>query len=266
MIDIASLSETPADRAVRRRRIALALATLWVIGLAGCGGHVLPEIHSDGDRLATARQLVERRDYTDAVTLLKSTIDAGAGSARVDEAIVLLGTCYLKQREWVLAAEQFERIARDYPESDSSGTAAFQLGEAYFGQSRKQDFDQEHTHRAIDQWSSYLRGHPGHWQNAEAERRIMEARTRLAHKLLGTADLYRKLGLLEPARIYYRRVIDEHGDTSWRPHAELGLALLDARQWRRDEAIARLAEIEQQYPQLPVAQRAARERKRLERK
>ena len=236
-------------------------ALLW-----GCGGHVLPEIHSDADRFTTARRLYDQGDYGDAVTLLKPYIDSAAGTAQVDQAIYLLGTCYLKQKEWALAADQFERIGRDYPESDSSASAAFRLGEAYFGQSRNADFDQDFTHRALDQWESYLRDNPGHWLNIEAQRRVMDARTRLARKLLHTGDLYLKLRLLEPARVYYRRVVDEHGDTAERPYADMGLALLDAHQGKRAEAVAQLREIETQYARLPIASKAAQERRRLERK
>lgn len=255
----------PAGSA-RRRGLAWALA-MGVVALAwGCGGHVMPEIHSDTDRLAAARRFYERRAYIDAVELLKSYIDSAQGSARVDEAIYLLGACYLKQREWALAVDQFDRIARDYPESDSSGSAAFQLGEAYFGQSRKADFDQEYTHRALEQWERYLRGYPGHWLNAEAERKVLDARLRLAEKLIGTGDLYVKLGFLEPARVYYRKVIADYGDTSFRPWAELGEARVDAKEGKRAEAIAGLREIESRYSHLPVAKEAARTRHRLERK
>ena len=258
---------TPSNaRATRRAPGGLGLLVLVCAAFWGCGGHVLPEIHSEADRFATARRLYERGDYGDAVTLLKPYIDAAAGTAQVDEAIYLLGACYLGQKEWALAADQFERIARDYPESDSSGSAAFRLGEAYFGQSRQADFDQDFTRRALEQWENYLRDHPGHWLNVEAGRKVMEARTRLARKLLHTGDLYLKLRFLEPARLYYRQVIDGYGETSARPYAELGLALLDAREGKRAEAIEQLRAVETQYARLPIAQKAARERARLERK
>lgn len=248
------------------RRGGLLFVMLLAAGPWGCGGHVLPEIHSEADRLATARRLYQQRDYGDAVLLLKPTLDAASGTAQVDEAIYLLGACYLGQREWALAAEQFERLARDYPESDSSGSAAFRLGEAYFGQSRQADFDQDFTRRALEQWEGYLRDHPDHWLNAEANRKILEARTRLARKLLHTADLYYKLRFNEPSRVYYRRVLDEYGETGARPYAEMGLALLDARAGKKDEAIAQLRSVETQFARMPVASKAARARARLERK
>lgn len=240
---------------------ALIAALAW-----GCGGHVLPEIHSEGERLPLARRLIAERDYSNAIELLKSYTASAGGSADVDEAIVLLGQCYVHIKDYPLATVEFERALRDYPESDSSGAAAFGLGEAYFGQARKPDFDQEYTIKALEQWQSYLRGHPGHWLNGEAEKRILEARTRLARKLNGTGDLYLKQRLFEPARIYFQRVMDEYGDTNAAGDAALGLAVAEAGLGRRDQAIATLRDIESRYAGQGLAEKAARERRRLERK
>jgi outer membrane protein assembly factor BamD len=232
--------------------------------LAGCGAHALPEIHSEADRLATARRLHAEGDDADAIELLKTYTTGASGAADVDEAIYLLGQCYLGIKDWTLAANEFERMLRDYPESDSSASASFRLGEAYYGQSRKEDFDQEFTLKALDQWMTYLRANPGHWLNDEAQRRVLQARSRLANKLLATGNLYVKLRVFEPARFYFRRIIEEYPDTSARQRAELGMAMVDAKEKKRDSAIAAFREIESRYPGQPVAAEAARERKRLE--
>ena len=87
---------------------------------------------------------------------------------------------------------------------------------------------------------------------------------RLGKKLVATGNLYLKLKLPAPARVYFQRAIDEYGDTEVLPRAQLGLALADARQGKRDQAVAALREIETQHPRLPVAKVAARERRRLE--
>ena len=233
--------------------------------LAGCGAGVLPAIHSEAERLALARQLLDKGEYVTATELLKSYIANNAGSADVDQAIYLLGVAHLRSKDWVSAASEFERLLRDYPESDSSAAARFALGEAHLGQSRPPDFDQEHTHRALSEWQRYLQDFPGHWQNDLARERVLACRTRLADKLIGTAELYLKLSLWKPARQYFEMVATDYRDTVWVPQAELGLAICDAREGKRDEAIARLHTIEGRYPGTKVAERALRERKRLER-
>jgi outer membrane assembly lipoprotein YfiO len=247
-------------------RFARPLAlTAGLVALAGCGASTIPRITSDADRLAVARDLHDHDHCAGAIELLQPYVASAAGTAQVDEAIYLLGSCYLKTKEWVLGQAEFERLLRDYPESDSAGSAAFGIGDALAGQSRPRDFDQEFTGKAIEQWERYLADHPGHWRNDEARRRVLEARTRLARKLIDTGDLYLKLKLPEPARVYYQKVVDEYGDTEARAEAEFGVAMAYAKMGRWVEAINRFREIESRYPGKEMAQRAAQERRRLER-
>ena len=241
-------------------------ASLALIALAGCGSHVLPTIHSERERLTLARERHDAGDCVVAIELLKNFVLNAAGTAQVDEAIYLLGDCYLRTREWALAAGEFERLLRDYPESDSSAAASFALGAAFYGQAGKADFDQEFTVKALDQWRAYLRDHPGDWRNAAAEKRVMEARTRLCTKLLRTGNLYLKLRLWEPARVYFLKITNEYADTSVDPEAQLGLALCDVGRGRRAEAVEQLRQIESQFAGQEIAARAAQTRKRLERK
>ena len=248
-------------------RLTRWLAALLVgLTLVGCGASVLPAIHSEAERLAVARRLHDRGDYAAAAELLKTYVATNAGAADVDQAIYLLGDCHLKTKDWASATSEFERLLRDYPESDSSAAARFGLGESQFAQSRSADFDQEYTVKALDEWQRYLHDFPGHWQNRAAEERILACRTRLADKLVRSGLLYLKLKLPDPARVYFKKVTVEYRDTVWVQEAEMGLAICDARQGRHPEAIAQFKSIEERYAGQPVAERAARERVRLERR
>ena len=225
----------------------------------------MPRITSETDRLEEARKQARQRDYLNAIELLKTYIDRNAGSADVDEAIYLLGMCYIGSKEYPNAAGEFERLLRDYPESDSAASASFRLGEALFGQSRPPDFDPEYTHRALDQWERYRREFPGHWLQDEADRRIAACRTRLARKTLDTANLYFKLRQVEPARVYYKRVEAEYADTPLLGDAIIGIARCDALDGRTAEAIKYLQDVELMFKGQPLGDRAAQERKRIER-
>jgi len=249
-----------------RRAFAGLAALLLIAALGGCGAGQIPAVHSEPERLETARQAMGKREYTVAIELLKTYVSNNAGSRDVDEAVYRLGLCYLGIKEWASAQVEFERLIRDYPESDSSGSASFRLGEALFDQTRPKDFDQEYTHKALDQWNDYLASYPGHWLNPEARRRIADVRARLASKLADAGHLYLKLKLPDPARVYFHRVIDEYPDTPSVGEARLGLALCDARQGKRNEAIEQLKQVEAAHPGGALAKRAASERARLERR
>jgi outer membrane protein assembly factor BamD len=232
--------------------------------MAGCGGATIPPILTPADRLSVGKQLADEGSCPSAVELFKSYIATSAGSADVDQAIYFLAECYTKMKDHTSAAIEFERLVRDYPESDSAAAASFRLGDALFGQTRPIDFDQEYTVRAIRQWDGYLRAFPGHWRNAEAETRVMDARTRLAQKAIDTGDLYLRLRHIGPARVYFRMVVDEYGDTPLAGEGLFGLARCDVMAGDRDRAIERFREVEERFAGMPVAERAAHERRGLE--
>ena len=139
---------TLSEKGVRPMRTVHRSTTLAAV-LAGCGASIVPQIHNESDRLEVARRLYARHEYALVVEVLNNYATTGTGHADIDQAVYLLGLAYLNQKEFASAQGQFERIAHDYPESDSANAASYRLGEALFGQARDADFDQEFTLRAM---------------------------------------------------------------------------------------------------------------------
>jgi outer membrane assembly lipoprotein YfiO len=225
----------------------------------------MPAVHSEQERLDQGRHALAEGQYNVAIELLKAYVTNNAGGADVDLAIDLLGQANLHIREWAEAQGQFERLLRDYPESDSAASASFYLGEALWGQARGADFDQEFTQKALEQWQSYLASYPGHWQNALGAERAQRARERLGKKLANDGLLYLKLRRLGPARAYFQRVLDEYPGTQAADQATLGLAMADARSGKRAEAEAALHALESRPISRDLAERVGKELARLER-
>lgn len=248
---------------MRRARALAAWATLVAIAaglglFSGCGGSVLPQVHDEAGRLDLARRLYAKGDAGLAVEALAPFSTSGSGAANVDEAVYLLGLCHLKMKDYSAAQADFERMMRDYPESDSAPSAAFRQGEALWGQSRGPDFDQEFTLRALDQWMTFRRDHPDHWLASEATKRIAEARARLATKLYRTGDLYVKLKEFEAARGYFHDVLTEYSDTPLYGDAMIGWAISSARLGERDTAMALLRNMHDEYQGTELGTRAER--------
>jgi outer membrane protein assembly factor BamD len=255
----------PGLRQGRARRL-WPLVLIGLAGLlAGCGASTIPAVHSEPERLTLGRRSLENREYNVAIELLKTYVANNSGGADVDQAIEMLGEANLRIKEWAEAQNQFERLLRDYPESDSAASASFHLAEALWGQSRGPAYDQEFTRKALEQYQTYLSAYPGHRLNGAAEMSIQRAYERLADKLAQAGDLYLKLERPGPARAYFRRVLDEYPTTTAVADAELGLALADAREGKRDQAMAALRELQSRYAGKPAGARAGKELARLER-
>ena len=211
-----------------------------------------------------ARGMMARHDYVAASEMLKSYVDRNAGSGQIDDAIYLLGEAHLFGKEYASAQIEFERLLRDYPESDSSAAASYRLGEALEGQSRMEDFDQEFTMKALEQFDRYLRDYPDDVRNADAQAHVAKLRVRLAKKLLNTGVLYTKLNEPAAARVYFERVQTDFSDTPLVGEAILGVAKCDVELGHHEEALASLKQLEAQFHGKPLGERAAHEIYRIE--
>ena len=131
----------------------------------------------------------------------------------------------------------------------------------------RRDFDQEFTQKALDQWQSVPARLPRALAEPRGGQRHARSRARGSrHKLVDDGE-----PLHQAQAVRARRASTSSGwstSTAIRPpaaDAELGIALVDAREDRRDEAIERLQAIETPLRRASRSpQRAARERARLE--
>jgi outer membrane protein assembly factor BamD len=167
------------------------------------------------DDFAAAKAEYESGHYFDAVQKLEAFIDQHPGSVLVDQAIFTLGKAYEAQKDWVMAATQFERLVRDFPESRSTCDAEFLLGSCYWRQSRNAPYDQSETRRALDQLRRYTGRCPDHAALGAADSLIGLARDRLAEKQYRAAELYRRRKEREAAVVYCDLIVEEFSDTRW---------------------------------------------------
>ncbi len=241
---------TRASWTGRRSRRSCGMA--FALILAGCAyaGSPKPPATLE-EEFARAKKEYEEGHYFDAVQMLTAFIDQHPGSILVDQAIYVLGRSYMGQKDWILAATEFERLVRDFPESRHACDAEFALGYCYWRDSRKPSYDQEETHRTIDQMRRYADRCPEHGQRAEADSIVALARDRLAEKRFRAAELYKRLGQPESGIIYCSMVADEFADTRWLCPARRLKAELLNRVLRRDEARAELEWLRQNCPQEP---------------
>ncbi len=225
-------------RQVRRRcwwsQISLSLPLL----VLACGYAADPQPTGvDGD-FEQALEEYETGHYFDAVLKLSDFIREHPGSVLVDQAIYYRAMSYIEQKDWIMAATDFERLVRDFPESRHVCDAEFGLGETYWRQSRKSAYDQYETDLALAQFERCQARCPTHPQAAEVPGKIAAARDRLAEKQYRNADHYRKLRLPSAALVYLGLVIDDYSDTQWATVARQDRARQLLGRGRVDEARA----------------------------
>jgi outer membrane protein assembly factor BamD len=193
-----------------------------------------------GDALSPSRAALAAGNEATAILKLTEYLKDNPGSALVDEANYLLGYAHLAQGSRVLAADCFQRVLQDYPQSRFSPDACYHLALAYDGLARPSQLDQDWTEKAIGAYRGFLIRYPDRSEAARARERIQVMEDRLARKNYENGVLYLRMRAPEAARLYFELVLEDHPESSWACRASLGLgeSLLSLHRWA--EAAGRL--------------------------
>jgi outer membrane protein assembly factor BamD len=201
-------------------------------------------------------QLVERR-WSRAQEAFQQFTFRFPNHVRAQEARYRLGEAYQGRREWITAATEFNRLARDYPAGAWADDARFQVCASYYELSPRPQLDQEYTHVAIEHCRSLLAYYPDSEYVPRAEAIIEELTERLAEKEFRTAELYSGRRAYDSAIIYYQIVAEDYPGTSWAPRALLGLHRTYERLGYEPEAAAAREHLLRAYPDSPEARQLA---------
>jgi len=192
--------------------------------LAGCAASV-PEggIGAEAD-FQRGKQLFEDRRYLQAVQVLETFRNEHPGSDLVDDAIFLLGKAHQKLDENLLAREEFDRLLRDFPQSELREEAQYERAMSWMEDARPPALDPEPTQSALEAFRAYLRNYPNGAHLEEAEKNIRVCLDRLAVKAYLNGETYLRLRQPQAARIYFEKSLSTLSDFSRAGDAMMGLA------------------------------------------
>jgi outer membrane assembly lipoprotein YfiO len=231
-------------------RLASGLIIALALAAGGCGGSAGIPMESEpppADQISLARVAIEKRNLTEAESLLKGYLDYNPAGLDAGEAHYLLGMIYFRRKEWPSSATEYSIVVNQFGSDDRVPDARYHLGLSYWKQARPAPYDQEYTIRALTEFDRFLSLYPDHPQAEEVLTSRNEARGRLARKAFDTGNLYLRLGYLDPARYYFRQVQTEFEDTEWAFEAALGEArtFVKEKDWiRAQDVLMRLLDAE----------------------
>ena len=218
------------DRGTRRR----ALRPLRAIGICvcaaisvwtGCSSQSKFEgLGAEGEFLEGQR-LYESGRCLQAVEALQRFLSNHPGSARVDDAIYYLGLSHECMGEHILAREEFDRLLREFPQSNNREEAEWSLALTYFDSRHSPDRDPEPTENAITEFEKYLRHYPQGAHAEQAARSIRTCQEELAKKEFENGETYFELlDAWDAAIIYYEKSLEILGDSKVAAKARARLA------------------------------------------
>ena len=183
--------------------------------LASCAGTknndelTLKDIFNQGmDNLENSKYLQAQSDF-------KNVLIRGTGTDLGDDAQYFLGESYYRNKEYLLAIAEYEKLTRKMGYSPFVEDARFKICEAYRIESPKYYHDQEYTLKALERYQEFLDDYPNSILLDDVLASINILRDKLAKKAFETGILYMKMEEYESAKLSFQIVIDKFYDTSY---------------------------------------------------
>lgn len=107
-----------------------------------------------------AQKLYDEEDYYGAQLELSKLAYSSRATEYEDDVQFLLGMCYFKSEQYLLAIDAFQTLLRNVPASPYAQDAYFQIAECYYKLSPVPQLDQDYTRRAILQYQGYIDTYP----------------------------------------------------------------------------------------------------------
>ncbi|MBN1421252.1 MAG: outer membrane protein assembly factor BamD [Planctomycetes bacterium] len=140
-----------------------------------------------------------------------------------DDALLEIGHFYFRDRSYEDAETVYERLIRNYPESEWFGTAEFYLALSARRRIRSVDNDPALVREAMKRFRRYLADNREGTHVPEANRYVKELHEMEAEHELRVARFYGRLGKPKAARIYYEWIVGRFPGTPAREEAEAWL-------------------------------------------
>ncbi len=221
------------------RQFALLLALGATMMIAACGGSgQIEQTGSVEERFRRGMAALEDEDYEKAKQIFEVIVIQDPASEYADDAQFYLGESYFRQKDYKLAAFNFNRLRSSFPNSQFYKQALFEAAESYYMSAPEFNRDQRDTKVAIDQFKIFADFYPNDSLSAVARDRVKELRSRLAQKDYMTAEQYMKLDEYKSALIYYERVMELYADTDYAAMALVGRIRALGELDRKPEALA----------------------------
>jgi outer membrane protein assembly factor BamD len=210
-----------------------------------------------------AKRKFDQKDYSDAIedfSLLKIRFP---GTDISDKIQFYTAESYFYQKEYLLAAYEYETFLKNYTSSLLYPEARYKLGLTYYYLSPKYSLDQEFTRYAINEFLNYIEQYPDGKNVADAEQKIKELRNKLALRDYTIAENYLKLENNRSAAIYFQYVYENYIESDLADDAMLGHAEALLNGFKYDESKKILEKFDKLFPKSDLKAKAERLKTRI---
>jgi len=113
------------------------------------------------------------------------------------------------------AEEAFNKVITNYPDSEWTEPARFQIASCRASLSRSPDYDQGATREAKEKFENFVKEHPDATLSRDAEKNINQLREKEAEGNYNIGRFYEKQKAYEAARVYYNDTVNNYSSSPW---------------------------------------------------
>jgi outer membrane assembly lipoprotein YfiO len=150
-----------------------------------------------------------------AIEIFRKVIDNSTYGSLAAEAQYKLGLILKSLGRFFEAEDEFNKVIKNYPQSEWVTAAEFQIAECRANISPSPDYDQEATREAKEKFQEFVLSHSDAALSSQAEKNIRELQEREAQGYYDTAVFYEKQRAYNAAKIYYNIVIKDYPRSLW---------------------------------------------------
>ena len=206
--------------------------------LISCAGTKNNSEETIKDMFNMGLENLENEKYLQAQSDFKNVLIRGTGTDLGDDAQYYLGEAFYRNKEYLLAISEYEKLTRKMGYSPFVEDARFKICEAYSIESPRYYHDQEYTLKALERYQEFLDDYPNSKLLDDVLSSIGILREKLAKKAFETGILYMKMDEYESAKLAFQIVIDEFYDTSFLVLAQKEMVISLAKNREIDNALA----------------------------
>jgi len=221
------------------------ILVLSILLLSGCGmSNPFDDNIPYKTRFDDGLSFFEEAKYVKASQQFNIIVERASHTDLGDDALFFLAESYFLNKDYELALIEFEKLVSRMGFSPYIEKSRWRICETLMLLSPNFYHDQDSSKKAISQIQEFLDDYPGSEHSKDADKLIIELRTRLAEKSMETGKLYVKLKAYDSAIVSYEIVINEYYDTKFFNDANMEIIRCLALQNKKDEAKQFLTDLE----------------------
>lgn len=201
----------------------------------GCGPKERFDPTPEGEFQA-AYQQYEKKKYNSAIESFKQLIYKYPGSDLVEQSRFYLADSYFRNYDYLLAANEFELLNREFPQGRFADVALFKAGLSYAEMSKRPERDQTETNKGLEILQTLLAKYPNTQYADTVRTHIIQLEDKLARKEFSTAMFYFKRKQYDSSIIYLKGVLSSYTESTVLPAALYHLYLASDRMGYPDDA------------------------------